>query len=164
MVKAAMKLRKNSFFMFMFILVATTLSSRGFAEAAPQSDLAEVQNNLERVRTERDNRLRYELAIALAEKIGRLKPEDVPDRLIDDVASLLTSSDDAVRYWAALALAQLGPRAERAVPTLEAALRDRECEGYPNEPRVVRSLTSADGIRTALRRISGSVPESICGP
>ena len=97
--------------------------------------------------------------IRLTEKLqGFIKDQDrlyftaIDSRIIDDLAGLLSDQNDAVRYWAALALASIGPPAKRAVPALEAALKD--IQSTTSKIPVGPDLTSESAILGALAKIN----------
>jgi hypothetical protein len=81
-----------------------------------------------------------------------------PD-VVDEVAGLLNSKNDSVRFGAALALANIGPPAGRAVPALRRALAesDAELDEYFRQSRDYMMPTQYSGvaIRAALKRITG---------
>lgn len=164
MVSDTVLIKRIKWILSLTVIVAVTACAAAIARSADPGKEYDITSMVMKIRTESDNRYRYELSKALAEKVAATNPDKIGDAQIDDIVGLLGDADDSVRYWAALALGQIGPRANRAVPALERALRDRECEGYPTEPHIVRSITSADGIRTALEKIGAKVPASLCGP
>jgi HEAT repeat protein len=72
----------------------------------------------------------------------KLRREEITDALVAEIATLLDSPDDSVRYWAAVALGHLGSAAKAAAPKLERMLPDADC--------INGAITSASGIRYAL--------------
>ena len=86
----------------------------------------------------------------LAHLIRRTKPDQVDDRTIADIESLLDSSNDYIRFWAAAALGELGPRAKIALPKLLQLLPVVDC--------LQGDLTSASAVRRALMRIGAVKP------
>lgn len=86
----------------------------------------------------------------LAHLIRRTKPDQVDDRTIGDIESLLDSSDDYIRFWAATSLGELGPRAKIALPKLLALLPVVDC--------LNGAITSAGAVRQALMRIGALKP------
>ncbi len=82
---------------------------------------------------------------------GRL--DSVNDSHIEDLAALLEDESDAVRERVAAVLGHLGPRAARAVPALEDALR--RVEAMRRALPILPQADSAQTIKQALRRISG---------
>src|ERR1700733_11247514 len=85
---------------------------------------------------------------------GEMKPEGVNNKTVNDLMSLLTGSDDSVRYWAARCLGALGPQAKIAIPMLQSILVDVDC--LPGDK------TSASGIRTALIQLGVTPPPYSC--
>jgi len=85
---------------------------------------------------------------------GKMNPNDVNDKTIVDLMSLLAGSDDSTRYWAARSLGVLGPRAKIAVPILQSTLTEVDC--------LPGSKTSASGIRFALLQIGITPPPYSC--
>jgi HEAT repeat protein len=96
---------------------------------------------------------RTEDARQLADQVRRSELA-VSDADIELLADMLSDTDDAVRYWIAMALGYIGPRAQRAVPALEKALQEIQC--------VHASKTSAEAIRLALTRIGATMPHHDC--
>jgi hypothetical protein len=86
----------------------------------------------------------------LAHVIRRIRPEQVDDKAVADIESLLGSSDDYIRFWAATSLGELGPRAKIVVPELLKLLPVVDCLNGP--------ITSATAIRLALKRIGTTPP------
>ena len=73
--------------------------------------------------------------------------------MIDRLAELLSDDSDAVRYWVAASLGTIGPRAVRAVPALEEALR--RVEDYRRSYLVGPSSDSKQFVLMALEAITG---------
>jgi hypothetical protein len=86
----------------------------------------------------------------LAHVIRRVKPDQVDDKSIADIESLLESSDDYIRFWSATSLGELGPRAKMAVPRLLKLLPVVDCLNGP--------ITSETAIRLALKRTGVTPP------
>ncbi|MCU1249778.1 MAG: hypothetical protein JWQ49_2807 [Edaphobacter sp.] len=86
----------------------------------------------------------------LAHLIRRTKPDQIDDRTIADIESLLDSSNDYIRFWAARSLGELGPRAKIALPKLLELLPVVDC--------LDGTITSASAVRGALIRIGGVKP------
>jgi hypothetical protein len=78
--------------------------------------------------------------------------QSLDDEAIDDIAALLSDDDDGVRLWAAGALGLIGPRAKRAIPALERALKNAELP----PGAAVTGVWSGSAIQIALNRITGS--------
>jgi HEAT repeat protein len=101
---------------------------------------------------------------AEAQRLARFLHDQSPTKLavvdaaaVDDIANLLSDSDDRVRFWAAAALGVLGPKATSAVPKLEEALKDAHVKSTPIQP----AQSTEAAITHALERIRGvgSEPE-----
>jgi hypothetical protein len=73
----------------------------------------------------------------------------VSDADIKLLADMLSDRDDSVRYWIAVTLAYIGPRARPAVPALGEALEEIQCAHGIK--------TSADSIRLALTMIGATM-------
>lgn len=86
----------------------------------------------------------------LAELTKKINPNKVDDRTLENLESLLDSTDDLVRYWGAISLGNLGPRAKPAVPKMLKVLTKVDC--------LNGAITSADGIRFALKHIGVESP------
>jgi HEAT repeat protein len=79
-----------------------------------------------------------------------VKAQDIDDKTLADIVSLLDSPDDSVRFWVAASLGHLGPRAKAAVPKLLTALKLSDC--------FMMGITSASAIRGALVHIGERQP------
>src|SRR5262245_33291005 len=89
----------------------------------------------------------YELATLILRKAGKPAPE----KLITDLAGLMSDADQVVRFWAAVSLGNLGPQAAAAIPALEKALEQARTEDPPDRFRTGIHLD--DGIQQALDKI-----------
>jgi HEAT repeat protein len=105
------------------------------------------------IKSEPSVNARTEDARKLADQIRR-NGLVVSDADIKLLADMLSDRDDSVRYWIAMALGYIGPRAQQAVPALEKALREIQC--------VHASKTSADAIRLALTKIGATTRHQDC--
>jgi PBS lyase HEAT-like repeat len=105
------------------------------------------------IRNERSVNARTEDARNLADQVRRneLAVSNADIKLLVD---MLSDRDDSVRYWIAMALGYIGPRAQPAVPALEKALQEVQC--------VHASKTSADAMRLALTKIGATVRHEDC--
>lgn len=88
---------------------------------------------------------RADAAEHLASLTQKVSSHDVTNALVADMTSLLDSPDDSVRYWVAMALANLGPAARAAAPKLQEMLPKADC--------LNGTITSASGIRWALMKM-----------
>jgi HEAT repeat protein len=137
------------------IYVLVTLVTTETRAADGGSELAaKIELVIEQIKAERSTTVRTDVArrlCALLQHQARSDLDALEARPVDDIAGLLGDRDDSVRYWAAMALGQIGPSANRAVPALERALKEIE----PVPGVVVPAKSSESGIRFALRRIAG---------
>lgn len=90
----------------------------------------------------------------LAELTREVDPQEVDEKTVIDILSLMDSSTDGVRYWVARSLGNLGLRAKVAVPKLQKILIEVDC--------VQGSKTSASGIRFALTKMGAPPPPVVC--
>ncbi len=74
-----------------------------------------------------------------------MRPDDIDDKTMADLISLLDIPDDSVRLWAATSLGNLGSRAKAAIPELLKLLPESDC--------LIGAVTSAVSIRTALKKM-----------
>jgi hypothetical protein len=96
---------------------------------------------------------RTEDAQQLADQV-RLNELAVSDADIKLLADMLSDRDDSVRYWIAMTLGYIGPRARPAVSALGKALEEIQCAHG--------SKTSADAIRLALTKIGATMRHHDC--
>lgn len=100
---------------------------------------------------------RTQAAEHLAELTRGIDPNQVDDKALADLVSLLDTSDDSVRFWVASALGNLGPRAKIAIPKLLKLLPEADC--------LDGAITSAMSIRSALVKMGAPPPPpSTCHP
>lgn len=136
----------------MLLVALCWLSTMPVRVQGEQPQVRDIVPLIEKIEHETDSNTRTDLASELAKLVSQVRTSDqIDDKVIDDIATLLSDRDDSVRLWVALALGQLGPRANRAVPALERALQEAEAEDQANIKGP--SLSSADGIRAALEKI-----------
>lgn len=132
-----------------FIAIAFLLV--GIANASGNRMLnANLEETIEKVRTEKSLTARTQAAHHVAELTLGINPKSVDDKTVADMVSLLDSAEDSVRAWVAAALGHLGPRTKVAVPKLLALLAEADC--------LQGDLTSAAAIRPALTRIGVKPP------
>jgi hypothetical protein len=99
-------------------------------------------------------------ALILSERVSRMNALIITDQDIDSISSLLQNSDDVVRFNAARALGYIGPKARRAVPALEVALKRVLAERAGIS--TWSGSTSQDEICPALKKITGRTPSPEC--
>lgn len=92
----------------------------------------------------------------LSQLTEKIDPKKVDDKTLDDMVSLLDTSNDFVRFWVAAALGHLGPRAKVAVPALLKVMHETDC-------LELKEMTSAGAARVALKRIGVTPPPRDCG-
>jgi hypothetical protein len=120
--------------------------------------LKELQETMARVRTmSGPSMARTKAAEHLSELTRKIDPKEIDDTTLEDLVSLLDTSDDSVRGWVAGALGYVGPRAKVAVPKLLKVIRETDC------PKVATGVRSADAARVALKRIGVTPPPRDCG-
>jgi HEAT repeat protein len=76
------------------------------------------------------------------------------DADIELLAEMLSDRDDSVRYWIAMTLGYIGPRAQEAVPALRKALQEIQC--------VHGDKTSASALRMALAKVGAAQLHQDC--
>jgi hypothetical protein len=121
--------------------------------ADAKSDQMQLAQTIVKVRTGDPSTAR-EAAEHLSQITRQMNPKSVPDQTVTDLISLLDISDDSVRYWVAMSLGNLGPRARAAIPQLQKLLAQVDC--------VQGSKTSASGIRFALTQMGVTTPPPTC--
>jgi HEAT repeat protein len=89
----------------------------------------------------------YQLAVLIRRKTGRAAPQ----KLVTDLAALMSDPDQMVRLWTAGALGNLGPQAAAAIPALEKAFEDAQVADPPGGLRTGIHLD--DVIQQAMEKI-----------
>jgi hypothetical protein len=136
-------------------IICTALAIARAATANTEPDRAlmnDLIQTIAKVRTGESATVRTDAAERLSRLAKRMKPQDVDDKTLSDLVSLLDTHEDSVRAWVAASLGNLGPRAKVAAPRLLEILAQVEC--IP----VVGGLTSEGAIRLALKRMGVKVP------
>lgn len=120
--------------------------------------LTQMQEMIVKARIGTDVQARTNAAERVSALAHEINPNKVDDKTLADLVNLLDSPDDSVRFWVAIALGNIGPRARVAVPKLEELLPSADCLNGP--------ITSASGIRRALTRmrIKPPPPPANCHP
>jgi hypothetical protein len=126
----------------------------GAAMAGPTT-MSDVSGAIQKIKEEQSRTLRTKDAEQLSDSIKREDPANISDADIDALAGMMSDRDDSVRMWIATSIGFIGPRARRAIPQLERALREVACDEYA-------SLTSEPAIRLAYSRIGVKPPEILC--
>ncbi len=98
--------------------------------------------------------IRDQRAHDLLDSVKQLGPHNVTNADIAAMTGLLDNLGDPARYWVAVTLGDIGPRATQAVPALERA--------YEQEVCITASKAFAPAIRSALINIGVTPPEAEC--
>lgn len=96
---------------------------------------------------ERRGRAR-QFAVLIHDKTGKTAPE----KLITDLAGVMSDSDQVVRFWTAGALGNLGPQAVAAIPALERAFAEAQAADPPGRAR--SGIHLDDVIQRAMDKIT----------
>jgi|WetSurMetagenome_2_1015567.scaffolds.fasta_scaffold854574_1 hypothetical protein len=136
------------------VIISAYMLLSGIAQAA--QDMSKKQiiiDNIEKIRTGTNSLEIYQTALKLAILLRKTSPEEIDDKMITDLISLLDLP--AARLGIVGGLGHLGPRAKKAVPKLLQILKEEDfC--YP------QSVSLADVIRSALLKIGVTPPPSKC--
>jgi hypothetical protein len=144
-----MKLRFPDLLCVPFCFVLSVSAGNAQDRAAP-ARVAQIKVTVEKVRSGKTVEARAEAAEHLANLTQNISNRQVTEAIVTDMASLLDSRDDSVRYWVATALGNIGPAAESAIPKLEKLLPVADCTSG--------AITSASGIRYALNKMGVKTP------
>ena len=118
--------------------------------------LKQIQETIGKVRTmSGPSMARTNEAEHLSKLTRRIDPKGIDDKTLENLISLLDTSDDSVRRWVAGALGFLGPRARTAVPALLKVMHETDC-------LELKEMTSAGAARVALKRIGVTPPPPDC--
>jgi len=131
-------------------------ATRALGSGKPQDEsatLTAIGVTIAQLHSEVSSYERANLAEKLANLIREVNPNKIRDAEIDEISDLLGDSFDPVRMWCAFALGNIGPRALRAIPALQNALKSP----IPVTPSFFAQPTmdSSMAIQTALRKIRG---------
>ena len=157
------------FFAVGLLIAISACASEGIANQdlkSGSSHSAQLAEFVSAIAVEENSRARYDLAQNMFLFIYWTSQSDglsvFDDTSIDAVAELLT--DDGADEWAIRILGQFGPRANRFVPQLEAALEVAWAEEQAQF--VLTSVSAVDGICRALSRITlmHPFPHEACEP
>jgi hypothetical protein len=132
------------------LFVPILILGGGRSAVVAQTSLASVHSAVIAIKTEKQIDARRAAAVKLSELTRTIAPDEVDDRTIDDMISLLGTDDDVVLNYVAVSLGNLGPRAKKAVPTLLRILPKADC--------VQGDRTAVAAIRPALRKMGATAP------
>jgi hypothetical protein len=136
---------------FKLVLCVLLSATTGIALASKGPTLTEkLRETVAKVRSNKTVDARTKSAEHAASLTQRISGKEVTETLVTDLASLLDSPDDSVRFWIAIALGNIGPAAKSAVPKLEKMLPEADC--------INGAITSASGIRYALVKMGVKPP------
>lgn len=107
------------------------------------------------IKGERDAEKKVILATNLAKELHK-NADRATDADIHNLGNLMNDSNDGVRYWTAMAIAQIGPRARSTEPILRSAFEKSVC--------IRAEVTSAPAIAQALSAMGAAIPYSECQP
>jgi hypothetical protein len=134
-----------------FLLSGTVPAKGNFM--AKRRVAEQIKKTIADVRTGATSAIREEAAQHLAQLTRGIDPSEVDDKTVDDLVSLLDLPEG--RYWVAVCLGNLGPRARTAIPKLQAMLAQEDC--------LQVSKSAAGGIRSALAKMGVNPPPPKCG-
>jgi hypothetical protein len=138
---------------FALLTSGALATASAFAQPQPGERIEEL---IAKVRSEPNAGARMEYAAQLGEYIAAQRNgiELVDDKVIGDIASLLSHSDDWVRFYAAASLGFFGPRARSVVPALERALEQaKQTSLGAGQSAVFAGISSEEAICAALTKI-----------
>ena len=147
----------------MTLLPLLVISSGAGCATAPSNDQIKCQGEIEHIIHGIRSSAAPDASDDMAENLARYlhyHPQcGNQEKVVDDITRLLSSPDDSVRWGAAIALANIGPPAVHAVPTLKSALKesDVQIDRYlqTTGETVLPMRYSGQAIREALRKITG---------
>jgi HEAT repeat protein len=112
--------------------------------------MKQLAETIAKVRTSEVSVTRREAAERVTELTRKIDPDEIDDKTLGDLVSLLDSWDDSVVDAAAVSLGNLGPHAKSAVPKLLQTLPEVDCLWV--------DASSALDIRDAIKRIGAPGP------
>lgn len=145
----------------MTVSLLATFSAVSLAASGDRVSNAQLSTLISAVQAETDAS-RQELAVrAIPELLNGAELGDVDSRTLQDLASLLDTSNKEVHRLVAFALSMFEGRASFAVPRLTEILRSAECASLqrPNQA----DADTATTVRHAIKNISGvNMPPAVC--
>jgi len=147
--------------MWFAVAAVAIFNSMGTAIARPIHSCSNfINKTLVEIKSDKDEDKRGDEASAIADYLHRNSNCLVSAKLVDRIAVLLSDHNDSVRFGAAATLANIGPRAKRAIPALRKALRESDSALSQSSSAILPAQYSGQAIREALRKITGkSVPD-----
>jgi hypothetical protein len=143
---------------FLVVILIMTFSCTPASAKDPECDAIDQQ--VVDVKSQSDLDSRITLALDLAAYVKTHSNCGRYQGIVDEIASLLNDNTDGVRFAAAMALEDIGPRAQRAVPALIRAMRRSDAILDSDPSTVLPASYSGTAIRRALRKITGKkIPE-----
>lgn len=114
----------------------------------------EITKTLHELEYEAPTLHRYEKSGDLAASLAKSGSRCITPDGLRTLTRMLRDKDDAMRFWAAAMIGNIGPRARSAIPALKRALAERPCEGI--------GLNSAQAVRRALSKLGERPPKTNC--
>lgn len=142
-----MRFSRLSILVFCFVSLALASVARACEASAVTKQINET---IAQVRSGKTTEARRKAAERLESLTQRVRKKVISQMLVDDIASLLNSRDDSVRYSTVVSLGNLGPAAKSAAPKLLKLLPKEDC--------VNGAITTAGAIRYALVRMGIKPP------
>ena len=137
-----------------------TTKGKNTGAAVPQTQTGDANVRIEKqiatIKAAPTDVARADAAGGLIDALIGANMASITPQTVSDLASLLADKDNAVRYWTALALAQIGPHASTAGPALDNALRDAE------KLPATDAGSPANGICLAFMRINVKPADGRC--
>jgi hypothetical protein len=134
-----------------FVWAAMVAMALNVANATSDPKLMkQLTETIAKVRTSEVSAARTEAAAHLVGLTRKIDPNEIDDKTLGDLVSLLDSWDDSVVDAAAVSLGNLGPRAKSAVPKLLEILPGVDCLWV--------DASSAPDIRNAIKLIGAPTP------
>lgn len=155
-----------------FAFVATLIiGGWGVVVAAPQPIIMDVGQGqgiessttvsglLNKIRSGTSTNARADAAEEMAHWLRGENLLSVSEKDISDISELLFDKNDAVRFWAAVSIGHIGPRARFVASRVQKALTEVECVRVNG---VSPSFSSAQGMRYALSQLGVTPIDRAC--
>lgn len=136
-----------------FWAVSAVILTAPACAASGVASLEQLARSIARVQTGESRAARDSAAERLPELTKSVRPDQIDDKTLADLVSLLDTWDDEVRVPVALSLGNLGPRAKIAAPKLLEMLPEVDCLMEVDVPPALV-------VRDALQRIGETPPPS----